>query len=172
MFEKSGISVYGSAFDTEVTAEIPALGPNLRAPLEDNNCRVIIDTGGNDSGAMVLNQFTKYFRDDETTMLAVVNANRPDTATLKGALEHIMAIESITGLNIHGIINNTHLLRETTAETIIKGHILCQDICKSTDKALICNCYPEGIVSPKDLSKLTGELFPMGLHMRPTWLDK
>ena len=57
----AGIPVYGSIFEQEVTAELPALSASLRAPLEDAQCRVIIDAGGNDSGALVLNQFTKYF---------------------------------------------------------------------------------------------------------------
>ena len=172
MLEDAGVPVYGSAFKGDVTAELPALEAGLRAPLEDSDCRVIIDSGGNDSGALVLNQFGKYFKDDETTVLAVVNANRPDTSTLEGALEHIAAIEAATGLNISGIVNNCHLLRETTAETIIKGHGLCRKVCEATGKMLWCDCYPEGIVRPEDLSGLSGNLMPLGLYMRPTWLDK
>jgi len=170
--EDAGISVYGSVFDREVTAELPALGANIRTPLEDKNRRVIIDAGGNDSGALVLNQFSKYFTDGETTVLAVVNANRPDTSDVKGALEHIAAIEAITGLTVSGIVNNCHLLRETTAEIVRKGHELCVMVCGATGEQLWCDCYPEGIVKPEDLSGLSGNLMPLGLYMRPTWLDK
>ena len=170
--EEAGISVYGSVFEKEVTAELPALGASLRAPLEDPDCRVIVDAGGNDSGALVLNQFRKYFTDDQTTILAVVNANRPETANLEGALGHIAAIETATGLTVSGIVNNSHLLRETVADTVIKGHGLCVKICKATGKELWCDCYPEGIVAPEDLSILTGNLMPLGLYMRPTWLDR
>ena len=172
MLEESGISVYGSVFDTEVTAELPALGATLRAPLEDNNCRVIVDAGGNDSGALVLNQFSKYFLDDETIMLAVVNANRPDTSSLDGALGHIAAIEAVTGLTVSGIVNNCHLLRETTADTVLKGHRLCERVCEATGKTLWCDCYPKGIVDPGDLFIISERLMPLGLYMRPTWLDK
>jgi len=171
ILEQAGIPVYGSVFDMEVTAELPALGADARAPLEDGGCRVIIDAGGNDSGALVLNQFGKYFFDD-TTVLAVVNANRPDTGTLGGALEHIAAIENVTGLTVTGIVNNCHLLRETTAGTVIKGHELCIKVCESTGRQLWCDCYPEGIVSPDDLSGIDGNLMPLGLYMRPTWLDR
>jgi len=172
LLEEAGIPVYGSAFEKESTAELPALSANIRTPLEDSGCRVIVDAGGNDSGALILNQFHKYFTDDETTMLAVVNAKRPDTSGLNGALEHIAAIEAITGLKISGIINNSHLLRETTADTVIEGHKLCSSVCEATGKRLMCDCYPDGIVSPEDLSGLSGNLMPMGLYMRPTWLDK
>ena len=172
MLEESEISVFGSVFDREVTAEMPALGASVRAPLEDEGCRVIVDAGGNDSGALVLNQFGKYFSGDDTTVLAVVNANRPDTGNLSGALKHIAAIEAVTGLTVTGIVNNCHLLRETTASTVIKGRDLCVKIFEATGKQLFCDCYPAGIVSPGDLSGISGNLMPLGLYMRPTWLDK
>ena len=172
MLEAVGVPVYGSLYDYDVTAEIPALGANVRTPLEDESCRVIIDAGGNDAGALVLNQFAKYFNDDETTVLAVVNANRPDTSTPGGAVEHIKSIETATGLAVTGVVNNCHLLRETTAAAIIKGHKLCAEVCAATGKELWCDCYPDGIVDPKELEKLSGNLMPLGLYMRPTWLDR
>jgi len=175
MLKKAGIDIYGSAFETESTAEMPALSAKLRAPLEDKQCRVLIDTGGNDAGAVVLNQFTKYFTDDETTVLAIVNANRPDTSDISKAIEHIEAIELITNLKITYIVNNTHMLRETTVADIIKGQKLCEEISKKTGKHLLCTCYPEGIINPEELKALTNEicnLMPLGLYMRPTWLDK
>jgi len=172
MFENAGIGVYGSAFEKESTAELPALGASLRAPLENSTCRVIVDTGGNDSGALVLNQFSKYFTDDETTVLTIVNSNRPDTSEISGALEHIEAIEFITKLTVSYIVNNTHMLRETTTADIIKGHKFCEEICEKAGKQFLCSCYPEGIIDPQELAGLTGNLIPLGLYMRPTWLDK
>ena len=169
---KYGIAVYGSAFDMEVTAELPALSAKLRAPLENNSCRVIIDTGGNDAGATVLNQFTKYFTDDETSVLAVINANRPDTDSVDRAIEHLTAIEEITNLKISAIVNNTHMLRETTAADIAEGHAFCKSIFEVTGKYILCDCYPEGIVNPDELKEISANLMPLGLHTRPTWLDK
>ena len=171
MLEHAGVSVYGSAYDSEITLELPALGSTVRAPLENPDCRVIIDVGGDDSGALVLNQYRKYLTDNDTTVLTVVNANRPETRYPEGALRHISAIEYITGLTITGIVNNSHMLRETTAEMIVAGHGLCGKICKETDKELWCDCYPDGIVDPDDLKGISGTLMPLGLYMRPTWLD-
>ena len=171
LLENAGVIIYGSAFEYESTAELPALSANLRAPLEDGSCRVIVDTGGNDAGALVLNQFTKYFLDDETTVLAVVNANRPDTSDLDSAIEHIAAIEFITKLTVDAIINNTHLLHETTTADIIKGYKLCEEIFKRTGKYILCTCYPDGIADPDELTEITDNLMPLGLYMRPTWLD-
>ena len=172
LLKSAGVSVYGSAFDKEVTAELPALGADVRAQFEDISCRVIVDAGGNDSGALVLNQYNKYLTGDDTTVLAVINANRPETRELSGALAHISAIEDATGLTVTGIVNNCHLLRETTADTVKKGHKLCERICDEAGKQLWCDCYPSGIVAPEDLSGLSENLMPLGMYMRPTWLDR
>ena len=171
ILNRAGISVHGSVFKTEVTAELPALGADVRAPLEDSACRVIVDAGGNDSGAIVLNQFMKYFIDDETTVLAVINGNRPETRDVGGAIAHIDAIEAATGLRIDALVNNSHLLRETTAGTIIDGYRLCAGISEATGRAIWCDCYPESLIDPADLQGLSGRLLPLGLYMRPTWLD-
>ena len=171
MLNEAGISVHGSVFQTEVTAELPALGADVRAPLENPHCRAIIDAGGNDSGAIVLVQFIKYFKDDDTIVVAIINANRPETRTLEGALHHIAAIEAVTGLKVTRIVNNSHLLRETTAETVVRGYELCKSISEASGMELWCDCYPDGLVDPSELAGLSGNLMPLGLYMRPTWLD-
>ena len=170
--ERAGISVYGSAYDHEITAELPALGANIRAPLENSDCRVIVDVGGNDSGALVLNQFGKYFEKQDALSLIVINANRPETRDLDGALAHLDAIEQKTHTVIDGVINNCHLLRETDAECVARGHRLCRQVCDQTGKFIWCDCYPKGVVPESELAGKYDHLMPLGLYMRPTWLDR
>ena len=172
LLESNGISIYGSVYKEEITAELPALGANIRAPLENNDCKVIIDLGGNDTGALILNQFAKYFTPVDTTVLIVVNTNRPETSTEDGIINHISAIENITNLTLSYIINNTHMLRETTAKDISAGYELCKKVSEITKKPILCSCYPEGIVDPGKLPELKNNLMPLGLYLRPTWLDK
>ena len=69
LLEKAGVKVYGSAYHTEITAELPALDAAIRAPLEDEDCCVIVDLGGNDAGAKVIHQFRKYFERGENELL-------------------------------------------------------------------------------------------------------
>lgn len=172
MLEKAGIHVYGSAYGHEVTAELPELSADVRAPLEDRSCRTIVDLGGNDSGAIVLRQFGHNFDRNDTLTLIVINANRPETRDFEGAIAHLEAIERATGLHVDGLINNTHLLRQTDAACIEKGHRLCQRICEATGRFIWCDCYPAGIVAEAEIDGLYEHLMPMGLYMRPTWLDR
>ena len=172
LLEAAGIGVYGSIYKKEITAEIPALSANVRTPLEDEQCFTIIDAGGNDSGALVLNQFKKYFTPDQSATVAVINANRPETRSVAGAIGQLSAIEDVTDLTIEGIVNNTHLLRETTIETIVRGHALCQSVCDKTNRLLWCDCYPEPLISRETLAGISDYLMPLGLYMRPAWLDR
>lgn len=170
--EAAGVRVYGNAYDHEITAELPALGADIRAPLEDHGCRVIVDVGGNDSGAIVLNQFTRYLGPQDALVLIVVNANRPETRDVEGALAHLEAIERKTGRRVDGVINNTHLLRQTDAACVEKGHRLCEALCAVTGRFIWCDCYPEGIVDGAALEGRYEYPMPLGLYMRPSWIDK
>ena len=172
LLEAAGVSVYGNAYEHEITAELPALGADIKAPLEDRDCRVIIDVGGNDTGALVLNQFGKFLGPEQALFLIVVNANRPETRDPDGALAHLEAIEAKTGRRIDGVINNCHLLPETDAACVEKGHRLCERLCEQTGRFIWCDCYPEGIVDPAALEGRYECLMPLGLYMRPSWIDK
>jgi len=172
LLQEAGVAVYGSAYDTEITAEIPALAASIRKPLEDKDCRVILDVGGNDSGARVLHQFKKYLDPQQQAVAAVVNANRPETRDAAGVLEHLAAIEAETQMPVDYLINNTHLLMETTPDVIARGHALCEEVCALTGKKLWLDCYPAPLVKESELYGVGEALLPIGLYMRPTWLDK
>ena len=170
--ESAGIRVYGSAYGHAVTAEIPELAADVRGPLEDQDCRTIVDLGGNDAGAKVLNQFGQHLSNENSLLLCVVNANRPETRDLQGALEQLNAIQRATGRRVDGLINNTHLLRETDAACVEKGHRLCEAVCAETGTFIWCDCYPEGVVDAAALEGRYEHLMPLGMYMRPGWLDK
>ena len=172
MLGDAGIGIYGGIFGTGSTAEIPELAASVRAPLEDEDCFSILDVGGNDSGARVLNQFSKYFTRENRFAVAVINASRPDTAELSGALEHISSIEREIGFPVDGLVSNTHMLTETTPEHIFRGYELCINIQNAVNKPLLCCCYPEKLVSADELSALNAPLMPIGMYMRQSWLDK
>ena len=171
--ERQGINVYHNSFGYDITQDLPALSAAIREPLENKEFMTVIDAGGDDSGARVLNQFRKYFLDDEDSeMLFVLNANRPETSTLEGCLEHLDRIQVETGLQIKGIINNTHLLSETSAEDIKKGYNLAKEVSEVLDIPVIasyCNRKILDNISEEDLDGI--EVTPIDLFLRPSWLQ-
>lgn len=178
MMEAEGINVIFNTYGFDITEDLPAITAALRGPLENEEFTAVVDVGGNDSGARVLKQFEKYFRRDDCELLCVLNANRPETDTVEGMLEHLHSIEIETGLKFHGLINNTHLLRETTAEDIVKGYKLCRQVSEKLDIPIVWNTCREDLLD--DLKQLIADenieglenIYPIKLYMRPSWLDR
>ena len=178
MMEAEGINVIFNTYGFDITEDLPAITAALRGPLENEEFTAVVDVGGNDSGARVLKQFEKYFRRDDCELLCVLNANRPETDTVEGMLEHLHSIEIETGLKFHGIINNTHLLRETTANDIIKGYSLCRQVSDKLGIPIVWNTCREDLLD--DLKQLIADenieglenIYPIKLYMRPSWLDR
>ena len=189
---EKGVDVYSDAFGYDITADLPALTANVRKPLEDKDTFTVVDAGGDAAGARALNQFRRCFPREETEVVFVINAKRPETSTIDGAKAHIAGIRAETGLSITGIINNTHLLRETTVEIVKNGMVFAENLAEEMGVAVkfhTCredlhpqvlawmdgegsrlNLAPKG--TPKEARKGDPKLFPLVLYMRPTWLDK
>jgi len=171
MLEKAGVTVHADTFGGMQAAELPALTASLRAPLENPDCQVIIDLGGNDAGARVLRQFQKYFEGDEHDLWTVVNFRRYETRDVLDARAHVEAIERELQMQVTGFANNTHLLRETTPEIILEGHEKAKALSFAMGKPLLFTCYPAGVIDAGDLEGIS-PLMPLQLYMRPAYLDK
>ncbi|MCL1809405.1 MAG: ATP-binding protein [Clostridiales bacterium] len=174
MLENEGIAVYSNVFGYDITADLPAITAELRAPLEDESMHAVIDAGGDDSGARVLNQFRKYFGDG-STMLFVVNANRPETGTVEGAARHMVSIMDETGVDIGGIVNNTHMLKETSSKDVLKGYELCKGLSERFGIPILYSCCRkdlcEGLEKEASASGYDLGIFPLSIFMRDAWMD-
>ncbi len=169
-----GIDVYAGAYRHEITAEMPAIDSGIKKPLEDISCRTVIDVGGDQSGARILMQFQKYLARGTSEMLCVINANRPETETAEGAVLHIERIEQEIGMKINGLVNNTHLLKETRIEDILKGKSVCDEISELLGIPVKCHCCVENLIGKLEKFRFDGDRFvicPIKLYMRPSWLD-
>ncbi len=173
--EEKGIHVYSNTFGYDITADLPAITARIKAPLEDETCHTVVDAGGDDLGARILIQFEKYWKIADCDLFCVVNANRPETDTVDGALSHINRIEQETKLKITGLINNTHLMKETTTEDIMKGYRLCSELSEILETPLKYNCCMEELQDMLQLKTKNIEdfhLFKMKRYMRSSWLDR
>jgi len=175
MMEDLGIMVQFNSFGYDITEDLPALSAALKTPLENKEFKAIVDVGGDYDGARVLNQFHKYLCGDDAELLFVVNTNRPETTTLEGCLGHITSIQAETGLMVKGLINNTHLLNETTPADIIDGYRMCQAINKETGIPIsFSTCREDLLEDLKAENAKAGiddmEIYPIRLYMRPSWL--
>lgn len=131
-----------------------------------------MDVGGDPAGAVVLAQYAGLLRDRPYSMWMVVNANRPQTTRAESVLEYMEAIQKVSRLKINGLINNTHLLRETAEEDILRGDALVRQVQERTGIPVICTVIEERLKPQIRNLELSGEPFYIHLAMRPEWLDE
>ncbi|MFZ5979588.1 MAG: cobalamin biosynthesis protein CbiA [Candidatus Zixiibacteriota bacterium] len=113
-------------------ADLPIIIPEIRGAIERNEGVLILDVGGDDTGAKVLSSLSDAFAADSYDLLLVLNANRPFTANLEGCLKMIHAIEAASRLKFTGIISNTHLMDYTTLEIVLDGLKLAEKVSAAT----------------------------------------
>lgn len=177
--ESKGIEVLSNTFGYDINLDLPAISARINGPLQDKSCRVIMDVGGDRSGARVLTQFKSQFINEEYDLFCLINANRSETASLEGAAYHISAIEKEVGLKITGIINNTHLLKETKIADIIKGVKLCRELSFKYSIPVKYHCCIKKFdiqlkryLSQNKDAKFSESVFVIDIMMRTSWLDK
>lgn len=166
--EEHGIKVVGGAIKASAI-DIPSISGEVLAPLQDESYEAILDVGGDPAGARTLGRYNNYLIDGKYDMFFVLNANRPETQTVEKAIEYIIRIQDVARARVTGIINNTHLLKSTTIDDVLKGYELAKQVSMETNIPIIYNSALESIASklPKDLE---GEIFPIKLYMREEWM--
>lgn len=100
--------------------DIPALPPEMYAITDDKDLTVVLDIGGDDRGALALGRLAPSIKaEGNYEMLMVINRYRPLTPDAPSTLEVMNEIETACGILFTGLINNSNLGTETTAEDVL-----------------------------------------------------
>ena len=165
LFSRKGIRFVSSA-QSMVDADVPSLPAELNVLLQDGSLRSVLDIGG-DSGARVLGRYRHQIAGQDSQMLFVLNARRPQVATAEAAEWNIRRIEEIMGLPMAGIVNNTHLCGETTAEDILLGAALAEEVSRMTGIPVVCHAAERSLA--ETLPALDAPVFPIDIYMKKPW---
>ena len=78
-------------------------------------------------------------------------------------------IQDVARAKITGIVNNTHMLKSTSTDDVLKGYDLSLKVSGQTGVPLRYNVILKDLASqlPQDLE---GEIFPIELFMREEWM--
>jgi hypothetical protein len=109
-------------------ADLPIIIPEIRTAIERQQYRLVLDVGGDDLGARVLSSLADSFGTGKYELLIVHNARRPFTADIEGSVRMINEIQDASRMKITGVISNTHLAAETTAQVVLEGVKLAQQV--------------------------------------------
>lgn len=167
--EEKGIQVIASNLDTAV-ADVPAVSGAMTMPVINKEYQYVVDLGGNDVGTLVLGRIKPLLDHAEADFFMVVNAYRPNTSTPEGIVEQMENLEYAAGLKVTGFINNTNLVRETTAECLLHGDEVLKEVTKRTGVPVKYVSYVKDVMTEEIPEGLSGELFPMEFNMRKTWM--
>ena len=149
-------------------ADIPAINPEVMSIFQQEKWTGVLDIGGDPIGARVLARFAPQLKPEEFDLLFVLNANRPETKDVESALQYMQGIEAECRQKITGIVNNTHLCGDTTAEEVLKGAALARALSERTSLPVIHHAVQRQFVEQVQ-DKLKDPVLPMNIYMKKPW---
>ena len=178
--QAEGIDLVVSDFANS-NVDFPALPKEiyaLTAPIKQSNnsnnqtiTRVVIDVGGDDRGALALGRYVPDIKaEGDYEMLAVVNASRPLTETAADTVEVLREIEAACQLPFTGIVNNTNLGPQTTAETVLNSRAYADEIAALMKVPVRFTCAPAAIAA--ELKGKIENLLPLTIQKLYYQLEK
>jgi len=143
--------------------DIPALPQDMYAVTDDKGLTCVLDIGGDDRGALVLGRLRpEILRENDYEMLFVINKYRPLTATPEEAIEVLREIEAAANMRCTGIVNNSNLGRETTAEHVLSSVPYAEEVARLSGLPIVMTTAEESVA--KELDGKVKDLFPLVLQ--------
>lgn len=164
-----GIKVISSSIEG-TALDIPAISGEVGTLIVGNEWNLVLDVGGDDVGARALAPYSKNIKSSDYDMFFVVNAYRPETQNAADAISYLKNIEETTKLKVTGLINNTHMMRNTKIEDVLFGQKICEEISKKTNIPIkYISCIEE--VEKQLPHELKDISITTSLIMREDWMS-
>ena len=154
---------------SEFYADLPIVLPEIKGAIEHREGLLVLDVGGDDAGARVLSSLADSFEPGTYEMMLVLNGNRPFTADVDGCLKMIGDIQDSSRLKITGIISNTHLLDETTAQVALDGLKLAQQVSIRSGLPVKFLAGLEALLGTPEFDDLDVPLLPLKRLLLKPW---
>ncbi|MBV7275490.1 hypothetical protein I6U48_21540 [Clostridium sp. PL3] len=149
--------------------DAPTLAGGVREQLSNNNTCVVMDVGGNHTGARMIGGFAPLINDKNTIVFFVINPYRlwsKDTLSVDATLSSILRVSHIKKVNI---INNPNLGYTTTSIEVIEGN--------EKIKAIIGNYIQSDFLCVREelyedmVNKVDIPLIPIKLYIPYPWIE-
>lgn len=164
--EREGVTIHVTSLAGK--ADTPSLPPGIMSVFSDPDRQTVIDLGGDPGGARVLGYYKPQIDQTPHDFWFLVNRNRPENATVEKAIVYLRQTEATSRQKVTGIINSSHLGRETTAEDILRGDEFAAEIADIIDLPLIYT-VAERKFEDELRSQVKGSFFPIDLYMIKPW---
>ena len=126
--QAEGIDLVVSDFANS-NVDFPALPKEIYALVAERDRKIVMDIGGDDRGALALGRYAPdILQENDYEMLAVINAARPLTQNAAYTVEVLREIEAACRFPFTGLVNNTNLGPQTTAETVLDSQAYADEV--------------------------------------------
>ena len=160
--ERAGIKLIASEFANS-NVDIPALPQEMYAVTDNKELTAVLDVGGDDRGALALGRLApKILEEENFQMLMVINCYRPLTRDVKSTIEVMREIETASKIKFTGLVNNSNIGRETTAQDVLNSKEYAEQISKETGLEIALTTVTEGLF--EELEGKMPNLFPLSLQ--------
>jgi hypothetical protein len=153
----------------QVYADLPIIIPEIKTAIEKRNGKLILDVGGDDHGARVLSSLSDAFAGVKYELLLVHNAHRPFTSDVEGTRKLIGRIEAASRLKFTGIIANSHLMDETTTETVLEGLAMANEVSSQTGLPVVFVSATPEILKRIDSGRLGSPSLTLDRSLLKPW---
>ncbi|MBQ8266868.1 MAG: hypothetical protein IJZ21_00600 [Clostridia bacterium] len=164
-FKARGIELICSQY-ANTNVDIPALPANMYRLTADKDITAVIDVGGDDRGAYALGRLVPEIEaENNFDMLMVINGYRPLTPDAESTIEVMREIETACGLKFTGLVNNSNIGEETTAEDIIKSIGYANEVSRASGLPIVMTSVKRELYD--GLKNKIDNLLPMTLQAKP-----
>jgi len=153
LLAEAGVELLAPTGET-THADLPIVVPAIRNVLRDPDRKLIMDVGGDDTGARVLGSLSDVVPVEGTSCLVVLNFMRPFTRTVDEAVEMVRSIEAVAQVAVTGLVSNTHLMAETTTEVVLEGLRLAEETGRRLGLPVEAVAATEEIAGELDVDRL------------------
>lgn len=164
-FKSRGIELICSEYANS-NVDIPALPADMYRLTADKSITSVIDVGGDDRGAYALGRLVPEIKaENNFDMLMVVNGYRPLTPDAESTIEVMREIEQACGLCFTGLVNNSNIAEETTAQNVINSISYAREVSRLSGLPIVMTSVKSDLYD--ELHDKIDNLLPMTLQAKP-----
>jgi len=167
LLDEAGIELLAPTY-AHSNVDLPAM-PAEMASIFTRKGRIIIDAGGDDAGAIVLGRYSAGLREEGYEMLYVINRCRALSTTAEETTELLHEIEAASRLKATGVVNNTHIMEGTTAETVLASDEYAHSVCEMLGLPLVFTSAERRLTV--GLEGKLPNIFPVDILVTKPWQD-
>ncbi len=164
-FKAMGIELICSEY-ANTNVDIPALPADMYRLTADKSLTAIVDVGGDDRGAYALGRLVPEIKEENNfDMLMVINGYRPLTPDAQSTVEVMREIEAACGLIFTGLVNNSNIGEETTAQSVLDSVPYANEVSRLSGLPIVMTAAKAELID--ELKPHINNLLPLKLQAKP-----